>query len=132
MNPIFYLRRLGANRLRSSKLALFAVLYAAVFAVPLVCMITGSEWLKQQSVSLWWIVPTGFTGIVATVIYMLFVRSIENRLLKDQRRYHRTLIAASSGMTRIKDIQQLCQLIVHMVNRTVGLTHTALFLYQPK
>ena len=50
---------------------------------------------------------------------------------QDQRRYHRTLVAASSGMIRVKDIQRLCQLIVHVVNRTVELTNTSLFLYDP-
>ncbi len=51
---------------------------------------------------------------------------------KSQRRYHRTLIAASNGMTRIKELGKLCRLIVYVVNRTVGLSNTALLLYQPK
>lgn len=123
------------NRLRLGKIGLLVGLYTVVFALPTALVITGSEWLKRHFESLWWIVPSALIGLLAAfapVIYLTFVRRLEGQLLRDQRRYHRTLIAASSGMIRIKDIQTLCRLIVHMVNRTVQLTHTALFLYEPK
>src|SRR3989338_7540113 len=85
--------------------------------------------------SVWWVILVVVAGILvaaAPLAYLLLLRRREGRLLKDQRRYHRTLIAASSGMTRIKDIETLCRLIVHVVNRTVRLTYTGLFLYEPK
>ncbi len=126
---------LTMSRLRVGKIALLVGLYAIVFAVPTLVVINGSEWLKQHFESMWWIVPATLMGLLATfapLVYLTFVRRLEGQLLRDQRRYHRTLIAASSGMTRIKDIQTLCRLIVHTVNRTVQLTHTALFLYEPK
>lgn len=110
-------------------------LYTVVFAVPLIIVQVGSGWLKANLESFWWIVPSLLMGVLAAfapMVYLGFVRHMEGQLLTDQRRYHRTLISASSGMTRIKDIKRLCALIVHVVNRAVGLTNTALFLYEPK
>jgi len=130
-----FLSRVGVNRLRVSKITLFALLYVAVLAIPSSVAVLGSAWLKAHVPTLWWLVPVGLFGLLATaapMAYLAVIRRLEGRLLKDQRRYHRTLIAASSGMTRIKNIKTLCELIVHMVNRTVGVTNTALFLYEPK
>ncbi len=125
----------AAKRLRLAKLALLVGLYLAVFAVPSLLVFWGSDWLRQHFEVLWWIVPSTLMALLATfapIIYLTFVRRLEERLLRDQRRYHRTLIAASSGMMRIKEVSRLCRLVVAMVNRTVRLTHTALFLYDPK
>ena len=83
----------------------------------------------------WWAAPVVLMGVLASaspVLFILFSRRLEQQLWQAQGRYHRTLITASSGMTQIKDIRQLCSVIVHMVNRTVGLTNTCLFLYDPK
>ena len=126
---------LELNRLRVSKVALLIALYTSVFAIPSIVVILCSDWLRRRFESMWWIVPSALMGILATfapVVYLTFIRHLEGQLLKDQRRYHRTLIAASGGMTRIKDIDRLCRLIVSMVNRTVRLGHTALFLYDSK
>ncbi len=126
---------LRPKRLLVGRTVVLIGLYAVVFAVPSVVVILGSEWLKRSFEAFWWIVPTVLAGLLATfalMAYLAFIRRMEGQLLSDQRRYHRTLIAASSGMTRIKDIKTLCRLIVHVVNRAVGLTNTALFLYEPK
>ena len=129
------LQRLGLNRVRFGKIALLLGLYTIVFTVPAFVVWVGSDGLKRHFQSLWWMIPAALMGLLATfapLVYLTILRWLEGQLLKDQRRYHRTLIAASSGMTRIKDIKTLCRLIVYVVNRTVGLTHTALFLYAPK
>jgi len=123
-------RRLGAQ-----KLLLFLAVYLAVFLLSLFLITVGSTWLKGLASGLWWVGPVGlFTvmGTITPIVYLALVRRLEHRLLRDQRRYHRTLITASSGMTRIKEIQRLCRLIVYMVNRTVRLTNAGLFLYDPK
>ncbi len=92
-----------------------------------VCQAVLGDW--------WWMIPVGLMGLLASaspILFLSVVRRMEHRLWQEQRRYHRTLITAASGMTRIKEVQKLCQLIVHVVNRTVGLTHTGVFLYDPK
>ncbi len=130
-----FLRQLNLTRLRFSKVAFFLVLYATVLLIPSLLVAFGSTILRRLSPVYWWFVPMLLFGMLVTIapiVYFAFVRRLEGQLLRDQRRYHRTLIAASSGMTRIKDIQHLCRLIVHMVNGTVHLTNTTLFLYDPK
>ena len=124
-----------AKRLLVRKISLLTWLYVVVLAVPYALVAFGAGWLRTHLDDLWWLVPAGVLFALATaapLVYLTFLRRLEGHLMRDQRRYHRTLIAATSGMTRIKDIQRLADLIVHMVNRTVGLTHSALFLYNPE
>ena len=123
------------NRLRVTKVALFIGLYGIVLSIPSLIFTLGGGWLQRLFPVYWWAVPVAIFGLMALaapLLYLTLVREMEGRLLHDQRRYHRTLITASSGMTRIKDISRLCRLIVHMVNRTVGLTNASLFLYEPQ
>ncbi|MBI4004391.1 MAG: GAF domain-containing protein [Candidatus Omnitrophica bacterium] len=120
------------TRLPVTKFTLFVGLYALIVGVPLVLLIGASGWLHVRFETFWWVIPALVMTLLASaapLIYLTILRRLEGRILRDQRRYHRTLIAASSGMTRIKDIQTLCRLIVHVINRAVGLTHTGLFLY---
>ncbi len=136
MSPLAsFLKPLHLNHARVKKLALFFGLYAVVLLVPTLLWMFAADWLKARLEDFWWFVPMalfGLLGIGAPMIYLALIGRMEDRLLKDQRRYHRTLIAASSGMTRVKDIQTLCRLIVHVVNRAVQLTYTGIFLYEPK
>ena len=128
-------RWLSPHRARLRKIALFFWLYAVVLAVPYLLIILGSAWLRDRFGFFWWLPPAVALLLLAScapVVYLAYIRRIEARLMRDQRRYHRTLVAASSGMIRIKEIQQLCRLIVHVVNRAVQLTHTALFLFEPR
>jgi len=115
--------------------ALFIGLYPLVLSLPLVLGLFGANWLRQRLADAWWFVPMavfGLLAMVAPMVYLGVLRRLEGQLLRDQRRYHRTLVAASSGMTRIKEIKRLCRLIVHMVNQAVRLTNTGLFLFNPK
>lgn len=127
--------RLVLTRLQASKIVLFVGLYSLVISVPALLFTVGSNWLRAQFPTFWWTLPITFFGLLALgapIVYFSLVRQMEARQLWSQRRYHRTLVSASSGMTRIKEIQRLCRLITYMVNRTVGLTNTILFLYDPK
>lgn len=128
------LERLIVKRLDPAKVALFVAVYGVVLAVPSLLFTLGSPWLRSRLPNAWWTVPIAFFGLLALLaplIYFALLRRMERQLIRNQRRYHRTLIAASGGMIRIKEIQRLCRLITHTVNRTVGLTNTTLFLYDP-
>ena len=130
-----FFARFGVNPLRFTKVALFTSLYVLVLCLPYLLTAVAGGWLRERFASLWWLVPVGLLALLATLaplLYLAFIRQLEGRLLTEQRRYHRTLVGASSGMIRIKDLRALCQLIVHVVNRTVQLSHTGLFLYDPR
>lgn len=130
--PLFPRPRLtDASRQR---FLLMAAVYGVTFLVPALMASIGAGWLMSQLGNRWWAPPLVLFcifSLIAPVVCLIVFRRIEEEAQHAQRRYHRTLITASSGMIRIKDIEHLCRLIVHMVNRTVGLTNTSLFLYDP-
>lgn len=128
------IRWLNHNHRHWRKVILLVWLYSLVLALPYILVINGSDLLHQYFGPSWWVAPAVLLFLLATIaplVYLSYLRRLESKKLRDQRRYHRTLIAASSGMTRIKDMNKLCRLIVHVVSRTVGLTHAGLFLYNP-
>ena len=117
-----------------SRVSPFIGVYGALLFLPGVVVAFLLLWLRQQGVG-WWFVPLAVVCVlvlIAPMVYLALMQRMEGELLREQRRYHRTLVGASSGMTRVKEIQQLCRLIVYTVNRTVRLTHTCLFLFDVK
>ncbi|MFH1622384.1 MAG: GAF domain-containing sensor histidine kinase, partial [Candidatus Omnitrophota bacterium] len=79
----------------------------------------------------WWWVPMGLLTILATAgpfIYIFINKKAEDRLLREQRQYQNTLRQASSGMIRVRELQRLLSLIVHVVTRTVKLEFASIFL----
>jgi len=113
----------------------FLLIYTLVVGLP---FFVGARFQAIWQTALgawWWVAPVALMGLLASVSPLLFlfmVQRLERRVWQAQRRYHRTLITASSGMTRVKEIGRLCRLIAYMVNRTVGLLNTTLFLYDAK
>lgn len=126
---------LVTQRVLLRKIAFFLWLYAVTLTVPYTLAIYGADWLSEHFGRFWWALPATclfLLSSLAPIIYFLFIRNMETRILEDQRRYHKALIAASSGMLRVRNLKHLCRLIVSVVNRTVRLTHTGLFLLDPK
>jgi signal transduction histidine kinase len=70
--------------------------------------------------------------VLATIgpfAYAYLRRQAERLLLKEQRRYQRTLLQAARGMTRVRDLTMLTRLIVRVVSRVVRVQHASLFLW---
>ena len=113
----------------------FLTIYVFVVGIPLVMGYFYQAFWQSVLGPWWWLAPVMLMGILAAaspVLFYVLVQRLEQRVWRAQRRYHRTLIAASTGMTRIKDLRRLCRLIVYVVNRTVGLLNTGLFLANAK
>jgi signal transduction histidine kinase len=71
-------------------------------------------------------------ALLATVgpfIYIYIERKAEDRLLREQRRYQDTLKQASMGMTRIRNLRKLLDLITHIVTKTVRISYAAIYLH---
>ena len=135
MTYAFLRHRLMDVRLALTRGLTFLVTYTVVVGAPFVAGAVYRPFWESVLGTWWWVAPVVLMGVLASVSPVFFlsvVRRLEQRLWQAQRRYHRTLVTASSGMTRIKEIQRLCRMIAHMVNRTVGLANTSLFLYDPK
>ncbi|MDD5661524.1 MAG: histidine kinase N-terminal 7TM domain-containing protein, partial [Candidatus Omnitrophica bacterium] len=109
----------------------FIAVYTLVLGFPFVVAIYLRPWLIDIFRSQWWVAPLGLMAALATFgpfIYIYFDRRAEERLLRDQRRYQETLKQASVGMTRIRDLHRLLDLIAHIVTKTVRISYAAIYL----
>ena len=109
--------------------------YTLVVGGPLLLGLSFRSALIDLFGARWWVAPLVLYTVAAFAgpfLYLYFQRKVEQRLLRDQRRYQQTLLSASSGMTQIRDLARLCRLIVHVITKAVGLRHAAIFLYEPK
>jgi len=122
-------------RIVVTRIGVFIAVYTLVLGIPF-----GLAFgLRNQLISYvgenWWMVPLFMMTALATAgpfIYLYIQRRAEARLLQEQKRYQSTLRQASYGMGRIKDLKRLVQLIVHIVNRTVGIEHSIVYLNDSK
>jgi len=117
-----------------TRTGIFIAVYSLVLGTPFVLAYAARPYLLGFFGESWWLAPMGLMTVLATVgpfIYIFFNSKAEERLMREQRRYQSTLRQASSGMIRIRDLQRLLHLIVHVVARTVKIEFAAIFLYEP-
>lgn len=115
-----------------TRTTIFLIVYGAVLGVPFALAFGWQEQLRQAFGDNWWIIPLVSSTVLASVgpyIYAFIQQRAEDRLLQDQRQYQSTLRKASLGMGRIKNLNKLLQLIVHIVTRSVRIEHCSIFLY---
>ena len=105
-----------------TRAGVFIVVYSLVLGVPF--------WLGY--VTKLWLPATSLAVLFATLgpfIYIYISHRAEERLLKEQRRYQNTLKQASAGMTRIRNLRKLLDLIAHIVTKTVKIAYAGIYLY---
>ena len=105
-----------------TRAGIFVVVYTLVLGIPF--------WLGYVTKA--WFPATTLAVVLATTgpfIYIYLDRRSEERLLKEQKRYQDTLKQASVGMTRIRDLNKLLNLIVHIVTKTVRITYAGIYQY---
>ena len=110
----------------------FVAVYTLVIGLPFGVAIWLKSWLVELLGPGWWMLPLGLMAVLATVgpfIYIYVERKAEARLLKEQKRYQETLKQASLGMTRIRNLRKLLDLIAHIVTKTVKISYVAIYLY---
>jgi signal transduction histidine kinase len=115
-----------------TRTGIFIAVYTLVLGVPFAVALSFKNLLISYFGANWWIWPLGLMAALATsgpFIYIYLERKAEERLLKEQRRYQDTLKQASVGMTRIRDLKRLLDLIAHIVTKTVRITYAAIYLY---
>ena len=70
-------------------------------------------------------------GLFATIgpfVYIYLDKKTEERLFREQRRYQNTLKQASLGMSRIRDLDKLLKLVVHIISRSVRISYVGIYL----
>lgn len=114
-----------------TRVGLFLAIYAPLLALPFVVGKFLESWLLGLVGANWWMVPAMFEALFAVgglMVYRYVQRKAEARLLKEQRHYQTTLLNAAKGMTQIRSLQHLLSLIVHMLTRSMKLTHAGVFM----
>lgn len=114
-----------------SRTTIFLLVYTPIMGLPFLLVIWLKSGLMQWLGQWWWVSPLVLMFSLATIgpfIYIYLNRKAEERLLKEQKRYQHTLMQASLGMTRIRDLRKLLKLIVHIVSRAVRLTYASIYL----
>ena len=118
-----------------TRTTVFMVVYALLLGLPLAGALTWQPQLEQALGARWWVALWVAVAVLTTVAHytnLYFQRQAEARLLKEQRRYQASLLRASQGMTQIRELQRLLNLIVYVIRKAVGLTHAAVFLEDPR
>ena len=64
--------------------------------------------------------------------YLALQRRAEDRLYAEQKRYQAILRQASQGMTLIKELDRLLNLVVHLLTQKVRLKHAAIYLWNDR
>ncbi len=126
--------RLMDARLALTFTSLFMGVYGLVFGVPVLIVLFWQHRLESLLAGRWWIVPVfsyAVLSLAGPYLYSKLRREAEHRLLREQRKYQQTLLQASRGMTLIKDLNHLLKLIVHILTKTMRITHARIFLHSP-
>src|SRR3989338_702314 len=116
-------------KLAVTRLGILIVVYTLVLGIPV--------WIgfKLFGFGLW-LIPVALMGFFATAgpfIYLYVQKRTEDMILQEQRSYQTTLRQASAGMSRIKDLKKLLNLIVYIVSRAVRLEHALVYMHdRPK
>ncbi len=118
-----------------TRTGIFIAVYTLVLGSPFVLAFLSRQWLISILGLDWWIGPLVLMGILATVgpfIYIYLQKRAEAILLREQRHYQETLKAAAMGMTRIRNLDKLLNMIVDTLINNVRISHAAIYLARPK
>ena len=114
-----------------TRTGIFIAVYTLVLGLPFAVAGWLRDWFIEIFGPNWWTAPLGLMAFLATLgpfIYIYLQRKAEERLLKEQRSYQETLKQASVGMTRIRNLRKLLELITHIVTKTVKISYVGIYL----
>lgn len=115
-----------------TRTGIFVAVYTLVLGIPFAIAVWAKGRLIDTLGPGWWMAPLGLMAVLASIgpfIYIYLERKAEESLLKEQKNYQRTLKQASMGMTRIRNLRKLLDLIAHIVTKTVKISYIAFYLY---
>lgn len=114
-----------------TRTTVFMTVYAVLLGVPLLGAWAVQAHLRQALGPRWWVwlwITAALMATAAHYVSFFFQRRADRRLLRAQRRYHGTLLQASQGMTDVRELKLLLNLILHVLTKTVGLSGASIFL----
>jgi len=119
-------------RVAITRAGVFIAVYTIVLGLPFILAARFKAWLIDYMGPSWWIAPLGLMAALATIgpfIYIYISRRAEEKISGDNRRSQNTLKQAAVGMTRIRNLKKLLNLITHIVTKTVKISYAAIYLY---
>lgn len=117
-----------------TRTGIFVAIYTFVLGLPFLLIISGKSLLIDALGQNWWLGPMVLLTILATIgpfLYIYLQRRAESILLRKQRAYQDTLKQAARELARIHKLKRLLDLIVHIVTKTAGIQHSAIYLFEP-
>ncbi len=119
-----------------TRTGIFITVSAVVLGIPFFLIQWFYNEFSQRFGPVLWVVPLlGLMALLASVgpfIYIFLNRRAEAALLREQRRYQNVLKHAAVGMTRIRELGHLLNIIVHIVTKTVRISHAEVYLFDDK
>lgn len=115
--------RLMDIRLVISNTAIFIVVYTLVLGAPFYLYAVGFK-----LIALFVMLALASAG---PIIFDLLRRRAENQILKEEKRIQDVLKKTSIGLTTIRDLRQLLNLILNVLIKNIGLNHAAVYLLDP-
>jgi len=109
-------------RIAITRFGVFSFVYSLVLGIPFVVGYNTKSWF----------LPTTLMFILSTagpLIYNRLRKKAEDILLMKQRAYQRTLLQAAEGMIKIREVNKLVSLIVHIITKSVGVKMAGVFLF---
>ena len=109
---------------------IFSIVYAGVYVIPLILVIYNQEHLEEILGGKWGIVLF-ISGVIFTYIgqitYNYIRHKAEDKLLKEQRKYHQSLLKASKDMIFVRDIRTIRNTVVDILTKEIKISHVRLF-----
>jgi len=124
--------RLMNINLAITRTAVFVSVYALILGIPLAFAFRWRDELELSLGTNWWAVLLIAYALLATTahyINLYLQQRAEEKILSEQRRYQEVLLQAAQGMTLIKELKRLLNLIVHLMTRAVRVKHAAVYLW---
>lgn len=121
-------------RIAVTRLGVFIVVYSLVLGIPFGLAVLGQPWLVTILGEKWFWAPMLTLLFLATAgpfIYLYFQRRAEGALLQEERRIQALLNQVSVGMTTIRDLAKLEELVVDILVKSLRLDNAEIYLYDP-
>lgn len=118
-----------------TRTGIFIAVYTLVLGLPFVLFNIYRIWFIKLLGVKYWIGPLILMAVFATsgtFFYIYLQKRAEALLLREQHRYQEALKQAARELARIHNLKRLLNLIVHIVTKTVHLSHSAIYLYDEK
>jgi len=114
-------RLLGLN-IAITRAGIFGFVYFFVLGIPFWVGHATKIWFYSTFMAV-------FLATLGPFIYNYLRQRAEDILLKEQRRYQQTLLRASRGMTLVKELDKLLNLIVHIITKAIRLKYAAMYIF---